>query len=479
VFWPAGTGAAGTPQEPSHGISQQTVTPAAGPAAVTTYADNADGAIKKITPQAGTAQTMQWDDLGRLMLAATGTQQTSYIYDADGNLLLRQDPAATTLFLPNEQISQGSSGAFTGALRYYSIGGKTIAVRSSSGAVNYLDSDEEGTATVAVNVSSLAVTRRHYDPYGNPVTATAGTATWPGNDGFQQGTPDSATGLENIGARQYLPGISAFISPDPILTPANPRDLNHYAYAQDAPPTSEDPSGQQVPPPDHSGTTSSTGSGGTVAPVYGAGSQQGPAFAPGCSGRLLQLGACPSEAGAAGTTAAEVKQSLIGAAYIIGGSLFGPLADGFLSLIGGSSAAAEGAAAAEDTETANLVFRALNSQDAATVARGEGIVAKNPEGEWSLAEHLVKGSSRASWANDPWISTTTDQSVAEGFNESGSKLGVVAINLDQVPSAAAEGWKIYPRLAGEAGLPYYYSIWQQEVSIFQSIPQEAILGFVG
>jgi RHS repeat-associated protein len=246
VFWPAGTGAAGTPQEPSHGISQQTVTPAAGPAAVTTYADNADGAIKKITPQAGTAQTMQWDDLGRLMLAATGTQQTSYIYDADGNLLLRQDPAATTLFLPNEQISQGSSGAFTGALRYYSIGGKTIAVRSSSGAVNYLDSDEEGTATVAVNVSSLAVTRRHYDPYGNPVTATAGTATWPGNDGFQQGTPDSATGLENIGARQYLPGISAFISPDQILAPYSPQDLNAYAYAQDSAPTSEDPSGKFI-----------------------------------------------------------------------------------------------------------------------------------------------------------------------------------------------------------------------------------------
>lgn len=124
------------------------------------------------------------------------------------------------------------------------------------------------------------------------------------------------------------------------------------------------------------------------------------------------------------------------------------------------------------------MYRALNSLDAATVARGEGIVAKNPEGEWSLAEHIVRGSSRMSWANDPWISTTWDRSVAEGFNESGSKLGVVAINLDRVPSVTAEGWRIYPRLPGEAGLPYYYSIWQQEVSVFQSIPQEAIMGFV-
>jgi len=112
------------------------------------------------------------------------------------------------------------------------------------------------------------------------------------------------------------------------------------------------------------------------------------------------------------------------------------------------------------------------------MARGEGIVAKNPEGEWSLAQHIVKGSSRTSWANDPWISTTWDQGVAEGFNESGSKLGVVAINLDRVSSVTAEGWRIYPRLPGEAGLPYYYSIWQQEVSVFQGIPQEAIMGFV-
>ena len=67
--------------------------------------------------------------------------------------------------------------------------------------------------------------------------------------------------------------------------------------------------------------------------------------------------------------------------------------------------------------------------------------------------------------------------MAQGFNESGSKLGVVAINLDRVSSAAAEGWRIYPRLQ-EAGLPYYYSIWQQEVAVLQNIPQEAIMGFV-
>ena len=135
-------------------------------------------------------------------------------------------------------------------------------------------------------------------------------------------------------------------------------------------------------------------------------------------------------------------------------------------------------AVAPDAGAGNIVYRALNSQDVATTARGEGIMAKNPQGAWSLARHLVKGSSPTSWANDPWISTTWDQSVARGFNEAGSKLGVVAINLDRVSSVTAEGWRIFPRLPGEAGLPYYYSIWQQEVSVFQRIPQEAIMGFV-
>jgi hypothetical protein len=67
-----------------------------------------------------------------------------------------------------------------------------------------------------------------------------------------------------------------------------------------------------------------------------------------------------------------------------------------------------------------------------------------------------------------------DRSVTEGFNVAGSKLGV----LGRVPSVTAEDWRIYPRLPGEAGLPYYYSIWQQELSIYQNIPQNAIEWFV-
>ena len=89
---------------------------------------------------------------------------------------------------------------------------------------------------------------------------------------------------------------------------------------------------------------------------------------------------------------------------------------------------------------------------------------------------MVNGSSKSSWANDPFISTTTDIDVARGFNEAGSKLGIVEIDLSKVPSESFKGYEIYPRVNGVEGLPYHYSIWQQEISIYQYIPYEAIKG---
>lgn len=62
--------------------------------------------------------------------------------------------------------------------------------------------------------------------------------------------------------------------------------------------------------------------------------------------------------------------------------------------------------------------------------------------------------------NDPFISTTTDIDVARGFNQSGSNLGMVKIDLNKVPSQALKGYEIYPRVNGAEGLLYHYSIWQ-------------------
>ncbi|MCB5955155.1 hypothetical protein [Enterococcus sp. CWB-B31] len=68
--------------------------------------------------------------------------------------------------------------------------------------------------------------------------------------------------------------------------------------------------------------------------------------------------------------------------------------------------------------------------------------------------------------------------VAKGFNQSESQLGVVEIDLSKVPANQLKGYENFPRVSGQEGLPYHYSVWQQETSIYQQIPPEAINGFV-
>ena len=49
--------------------------------------------------------------------------------------------------------------------------------------------------------------------------------------------------------------------------------------------------------------------------------------------------------------------------------------------------------------------------------------------------------------------------------------------MNKVTSASYKGYDIYPRVNGVEGLPYHYSVWQQEISVYQSIPFEAIVDY--
>jgi RHS repeat-associated protein len=208
--------AAGSAQP--HAVSSQTVTGPSGSAAANyTYDKNGDLA----TVTGSQDETLSWDDQGRLSQLTASSGTTSYVYDADGNLLIQEDPSTTTLYLADEQLTEdNATGTVTGT-RYYAIGGQTVAARTPSGGVTYLTGDQQGTQTIAISATTLAATSRYYDPYGNP--AGTAPATWPGNQGFQDGTTDTATGLTNLGAHEYNPATSSFISPDPSSSPPTPR----------------------------------------------------------------------------------------------------------------------------------------------------------------------------------------------------------------------------------------------------------------
>jgi RHS repeat-associated protein len=386
-----------------HAVSlQQTNGPGYSLSTSHTY-DAAGDTTAIATPSAG--QKLSWNDAGQLS-SVTGTGlnsgTTSYVYDADGNLLLREGPSSTTLFLPDEEITQ--TGSTTVGTRYYSIGGVTVAAMSD-GTINYLTGDPQGTDTIAVNSSDPAnPTYRYYDPYGNPVGPAP--SAWLGVRGFVGGDADTVTGFTNLGAREYNPGTSSFLSPDPLVNPGDPQDLNAYAYGGDSPAAFSDPSGMYLT---GSGSgcgylTSCSGGGGSGGGGSGSGGSgsggggwgnsggrtdpwaYGPpgdvhtalfetppvqivrtprAVTPtqasiglaGCTGIVFRLGACPSERAAAGSTPQEVQQSFYGALGVLLSAV--PLGDLLDAITGvfGKAAEADATTAALQEHLAGAVAR--------------------------------------------------------------------------------------------------------------------------
>lgn len=203
----------------------------------------------------GQTQTFTYDAEGRTSTVSTpsgATDRTSkYLYDADGNLLEQTASEGGTdktrvlyLFGGVEQLTLDVAAKTCTALRYYAGPDGTRITRSSSGGVTYQVANAQGTATTAVDASTLAATRRFYDPYGNP----RGTepSTWVSadeNHGFLGMPGDPATGLDLLGARNYDPVLGRFLTPDPIFQVGDPNQMGCYTYAADNPATGSDPTG--------------------------------------------------------------------------------------------------------------------------------------------------------------------------------------------------------------------------------------------
>ncbi|WP_265738137.1 RHS repeat-associated core domain-containing protein [Actinacidiphila epipremni] len=230
---------------PAHALaSVGTHTPGAPvPDATTSYSYDAAGNVATRTTQAGT-DTFTFDTQGKLAeLQQSGHQDaTTYVYDAGGNLLVRRDAAGSTVFLGDEEITLKAGESNRTGVRYISIGGMPVAVHSSDGTFSYLVSDRQGTGQLQIDAVSQALTRRQYLPFGGTRTSTTG---WVGDRGFVGGQQDDATGLTNLGAREYDASTGRFLTPDPLLSPTDPQSLNAYSYADNSPVTLSDPSGNQ------------------------------------------------------------------------------------------------------------------------------------------------------------------------------------------------------------------------------------------
>ncbi|WP_329082139.1 RHS repeat-associated core domain-containing protein [Streptosporangium sp. NBC_01469] len=188
-------------------------------------------------------QGMTWDAEGRLGTSTVGGKETSFVYDADGERLLRRDPDAVTLYLGGQELKLTRATAKVDGTRYYEVPEATV-VRTTGGGVSYVLADHHDTGELSVNATTLAYVRRSTTPYG----AVRGTdpASWPGERGFVGGTIDKTMGLTKLGAREYDADTGRFVSADPVMDLTDPQQINGYAYASNNPVTWHDASGERV-----------------------------------------------------------------------------------------------------------------------------------------------------------------------------------------------------------------------------------------
>ncbi|MBO3751987.1 hypothetical protein J5X84_38465 [Streptosporangiaceae bacterium NEAU-GS5] len=187
----------------------------------------------------GTNGSFTWTPLGQLSKATINGADTTMVYDADGERLIRRDPnGSTTLYLGSMEIS--ATGQQITSKRYYSTpDGAQVAMRTSTG-LTWLMSGLHGSTQLAVSDATTTVSRERYLPYGQ----RRGTDDLPFTDlGFLGKVEDGSTGLDYLTARYYDPAIARFVSTDPLLDLSRPQWANPYSYAGDNPIGQSDPTG--------------------------------------------------------------------------------------------------------------------------------------------------------------------------------------------------------------------------------------------
>ncbi|KWX75165.1 hypothetical protein AMQ83_36260, partial [Paenibacillus riograndensis] len=314
-------------------------------------------------------------------------------------------------------------------------------------------SDAQGSVIGLEGQDGSMSARYRYDEFGVAEAPEKFDLNWSGPDnlfGYTSLGYDYYSGYSHAQARDFDSSIGRFISEDTYEGDINnPQTLNLYTYVHNNPLFYTDPTGHEALPK-------------TVQELY----------------NELKVITGGAKNGAKKSSKAGLASVVIG--VIVGGLFAATPAGESQQRINQDKAkrvdlpiiSAESLKEKEKSKNGTYVFRALNDTDIEMLAAGQGIIAKDPLGTWSAAEHIKWGSDVDAWTNDPWISTTIDPMVAfEKFD--GNRNGVVIIDLSKI-----SGNKIY---FPTAFLPpgseeYMLSFYDKEVLIKYSIPQEAIVG---
>jgi RHS repeat-associated protein len=183
--------------------------------------------------QATGKESYAYDGHGRRvwMMRLSDTKASFPMYSLDGRLITDDDYRSN---LTTDYVYLNGSLV---AKQYKAIGGSTWTTR-------YLYTDALGSPVAESDAAGTVTKVESFTPYGEQ-TDTIGGAALEQGPAFTGHVTDAATGLSYMQQRYYDPGISRFLSVDPIAANAKSgAGFNRYAYAENNPYKFADPDGR-------------------------------------------------------------------------------------------------------------------------------------------------------------------------------------------------------------------------------------------
>ncbi len=195
---------------------------------------------------ASTRQTRTFTyDAANRMTAATGTKNSSFAYDGDGNRIAQSVGSGTYNYvndvvagLPVVLQESGPDGNIT-----YAYGHDLI--EEAAPAFNYFyQYDGLGSVIGLSDAKGIPQAAYAYDAWGNTLLSVSDSVGTKNKFHFTGEALDPGTGLYYLRARYYDPSLARFLGHDPLSgSPTMPLSNNRYQYVLGNPLRYRDPSG--------------------------------------------------------------------------------------------------------------------------------------------------------------------------------------------------------------------------------------------
>src|SRR5262249_52043003 len=104
----------------------------------------------------GQSDTLIFDAEHRLGITTRSIGINTFLYDVDGNRLLKTTPTDRTLYIEGHEITANNAGTSVTAVRSYEFGGRVVATRAAGG-VDFLFPDQQGSIQMTMASGSTTV----------------------------------------------------------------------------------------------------------------------------------------------------------------------------------------------------------------------------------------------------------------------------------------------------------------------------------